>query len=53
MAYIANYRTFNYGARTGFEFMFTTHHIFTVLPIKDLINQYGEPTTPQKLETGT
>ena len=28
-------------------------HIFTVLPIKDLINKDGEPTTPFKLATGT
>ena len=33
--------------------MYTTHHIFTDLPIKHLINQDGEPTTPHKLETGT
>ena len=24
-----------------------------MLPIKHLVNKYGEPTTPQKLETGT
>ena len=33
--------------------MYMADHIFTVLPIKYLINQDGEPTTPQKLETGT
>ena len=26
---------------------------FKVLPIKDMINKYGEPTTPFKLSTGT
>ena len=29
-----------------------TNHIFPVLPIKHLVNQDGEPTTPHKLETG-
>ena len=33
--------------------MYTTDHIFPVLPIKDLINEDGDPTTPQKLATGT
>ena len=33
--------------------MYTTDHIFTVLPIKDLINEYGDPTTPHKLATST
>ena len=33
--------------------MYTTHHIFPVLPIKKLINQDGEPTTPRKLSTDT
>ena len=33
--------------------MYTTYHIFPVLPIKDLINEDGNPTTPQKLATGT
>ena len=32
--------------------MYTTDHIFTVLPIKDLINEDGDPTTPYKLATG-
>ena len=36
-----------------FAIMFTTYHIFTVLPIKDLINEDGDPTTPHKLATGT
>ena len=29
------------------------YHIFTVLPIKDLINEDGDPTTPHKLAIGT
>ena len=33
--------------------MYTTDHIVPVLPIKQLVNQDGEPTTPHKLETGT
>ena len=33
--------------------MYTTHHIFPILPIKHLVNQYGEPTTTHKLATGT
>ena len=33
--------------------MYTTHHIFPVLPINHFINQDGEPTTPQKMSTGT
>ena len=36
-----------------FALMYTTNHIFPVLPIKDLINEDGDPTTPHKLETGT
>ena len=36
-----------------FILMYTTHHIFPVLPIKDLINKDGDPTTPHKLATGT
>ena len=36
-----------------FALMYTTDHIFTVLPIKDVINKYGEPTMPFKLATGT
>ena len=35
-----------------FAFMYTTDHIFPVLPIKDLINNDGDPTTPFKLATG-
>ena len=30
-----------------------TDHIFPVLPIKYLINEDGNPTTPHKLTTGT
>ena len=33
--------------------MYTTEHIFPVLPIKYLINKDGGPTTPHKLATGT
>ena len=33
--------------------MYTTDHIFPGLPIKDLINKDGDPTTPHKLATGT
>ena len=33
--------------------MYTTDHIFPVPPIKDLINEDGDPTTPHKLATGT
>ena len=33
--------------------MYTTDHIFPVPPIKDLINEDGNPTTPHKLATGT
>ena len=36
-----------------FALMYTTDHIFTVLPIKDLTNEDGDPTTPHKLATGT
>ena len=59
MADIANYHTFDYGARTGFVkkihfvLMYTIHCIFPVLPINPLVNQDCEPTTPHKLETGT
>ena len=33
--------------------MYTTDHIFTVIPIKHLVNQDGEPTMPHKLTTRT
>ena len=36
-----------------FSIMYTTDHIFPVLPIKDLINEDGDPTTPYKLATDT
>ena len=36
-----------------FALMYTTDHIFLVLPIKYLINEDGDPTTPYKLATGT
>ena len=35
-----------------FSLMYTTDHIFPVLPIKYLINKDGDPTTPHKLATG-
>ena len=35
-----------------FSLMYTTDNIFPVLPIKDLINEYSNPTTPIKLATG-
>ena len=35
-----------------FTLMYTTDHIFPVLPIKDIINKDGDPTTPHKLATG-
>ena len=33
--------------------MYTTDHIFPVLPFKHLVNQDGEPTTPQNMATAT
>ena len=36
-----------------FTLMYTTDHIFPVLPIKGLINEDDDPTTPHKLATGT
>ena len=36
-----------------FALMYTTDHIFPVIPIKYLINEDGEPTTPFKFVTGT
>ena len=36
-----------------FTLIYTTDHIFPVLPIKDLINEDDDPTTPHKLATGT
>ena len=40
-------------AYVHFTLMYTTDHIFTVLPIKDLINEDGDQTTSHKLATGT
>ena len=40
-------------AYVHFTLMYTTYHIFTVLPIKDLINEDGDPTMPHKVATGT
>ena len=37
----------------NFAFMYTTDRIFTVLSIRDMINEDGDPTTPYKLATGT
>ena len=33
--------------------MYTTDHIYPVLPVKDLINEDGDPATPYKLATDT
>ena len=35
-----------------FAIMYTTDHIFPAIPIKDMINEDGELTTPFKLTTG-
>ena len=35
-----------------FALMYTTYHIFPVIPIKDLIKKFSNPTTPFKLATG-
>ena len=40
-------------AYINFELMYTTYHIFPVLPIKYIINEDDDPTTPFKLATGT
>ena len=40
-------------AYINFALMYTTDHTFPVLPIKDLINEDGDPTTPYKLATCT
>ena len=39
-------------AYINFALMYITDHIYLVLPIKDLINEDGNPTTPFKLSTG-
>ena len=36
-----------------FALMYITDHIFPFLPIKYLINEGGDTTTPHKLATGT
>ena len=36
-----------------FALIYTTDHIFPILPIKYLINKYGNLTTPFKLARGT
>ena len=36
-----------------FALMYTTDHIFTVLPTKDMINEDGDTKTPHKLAIGT
>ena len=36
-----------------FALLYMTDHIFTVLPIKYLINEDGNMKTPNKLATGT
>ena len=36
-----------------FALMYMIDHIFSVLRIKDLINEDGDPTMPHKLATGT
>ena len=36
-----------------FALIYTADHIFTVTPIKDLMNEDGDPTIPFKLATGT
>ena len=40
------------GAYINFALMYMADHIFTALPIKDLINEEGDLTTPFKLATG-
>ena len=40
-------------AYINFSLMYTTDHIFLVLPIKYLINEDGDSTTPYKLATDT
>ena len=42
-----------FGKYIYFALMYKTDHIFTVIPIKHLVNKDDEPTTPHKLETGT
>ena len=42
-----------YGEYINFVLIYTTDNIFTVITIKHLVYQDSEPTTPQKLPTGT
>ena len=35
-----------------FVLIYTTDHIFPGLPIKDMINEYGDPSMPFKLAKG-
>ena len=37
-------------AYVHFTLRYTTYNIFPVLPIKDLINEDGDPTSPHKLQ---
>ena len=41
------------GVYVHFTLIYTTDHIFPVIPINDLINEDGDPTTPYKMATGT
>ena len=36
-----------------FTLIYTTDHIFMILPIQDMINEDGDPTTPYKHAIGT
>ena len=36
-----------------FALMYTEDHVLPILSINELINKYGDPTTPFKLTTGT
>ena len=40
-------------AYINFALMYTTDHFFPIIPIKDMINKDGDPTTTYKLATGT
>ena len=37
----------------NFALIYISDHIFSVIPIKDVINEDDDPTTPFKLATGT
>ena len=39
-------------AYINFALIYTTYHIFPVLIIKDLVNENGDPKTPNKMVTG-